>query len=106
MRKISEKTEGMRKYLGFFTFYWDESTGKIWLEIDKINKEFLYVNSITAGLGQNDVGLDRNQLGSQKILKFMRIGPKLLLIQPNSSFRAISENPWEVKAVEEALSSQ
>ncbi len=101
--KISEKTENMKQYSGFFTFYWDESTGKIWLEIDKINQEFLYVNSITAGLGQNDIGLDRNQLGSQKILKFVRIGPKLLLIQPNYSFRAISENPWEVKAVEDGF---
>lgn len=102
-QKISEKTANMEKYSGFFTFYWDETTGKIWLEIDKIDTEFLYVNSITAGLGQNDVGLDRNQLGSQKILKFLRFGPKLLLIQPNYSFRAISENPWEVKAVEDGF---
>lgn len=100
---ISEKTAGMEKFPGHFTFYWDAKAGKIWLEIDKFDLEFLYVNSITAGIGSTDVGLDRNQLGRTRIVKFQRLGPKILLIQQNYSFRAISDNPYERKAVEDGF---
>ena len=27
---IEEKTNGLKKYEGYFTFYWDENTGKVW----------------------------------------------------------------------------
>ena len=100
---IQEKVSGMKEYPGYFSFYWDGEAGKIWLEIDKFDFEFLYVNSQPAGLGSNDVGLDRNQLGGSRVVKFKRIGPKVLLLQPNYSFRALSENPDERKAVEDAF---
>lgn len=100
---ISSKTLGMEKHTGFFTYYWDEKAGKIWLEIDKFDTEFLFINSMTSGLGSNNVGLDRNSLGSTKIVKFQRIGPKVLLVQPNYSYRAATDNPYEQKAVEEAF---
>ena len=100
---ISKKISGMKKFPGYFTFYWDAKAGKIWLEIDKFDSEFLYMSSLPAGLGSNDVGLDRNKLGGRRLVKFHRIGPKILLIQPNYSFRAISDNPDERKAVEDAF---
>jgi len=102
-QQISEKTSGMDKFPGYFTFYWDGKAGKIWLEIDKFDTEFLYVNSLPAGIGSNDVGLDRNQLGQTRIVKFLRIGPKILLLQPNYSFRARSDNLDERKAAEDAF---
>ena len=82
---IQEKTSGMKSFSGYFPFYWDAKAGKIWLEIDKFDTEFLYVHSLPAGLGSNDVGLDRNQLGRTRIVKFFRVGPRVLLIQPPSS---------------------
>ncbi len=100
---ISEMTRGMEAMEGYFNFYWDESKGAIWLEIDELDQEFLYVNSLTAGVGSNDIGLDRNQLGSERIVKFMRSGPKVLMIQPNYDYRAVSENTEERKSVEEAF---
>lgn len=100
---ISEKTKSMKKYEGYFNFYWEENTGKVWLEIDKWQQEFLYVNSLPAGIGSNDIGLDRGQLGRGRIVKFERIGPKVLLIQPNYDFRAVSDNQAERKAVEQAF---
>jgi len=93
----------MKKLPGYFTFYWDAKTGKIWLEIARSDSEFLYVSSLPAGLGSNDVGLDRNQLGGTRIVKFHRVGPKILLIQLNYSFRAITDNPDERKGVEDAF---
>lgn len=100
---ISQKTKGMKKFPGFFTFYWDETEGKIWLEIEKWNEEFLYANSLPAGLGSNDIGLDRGQLGGRRIVKFQKTGPKILLVQPNYDYRAISNNEDEKRAVEEAF---
>ena len=98
-----EKFASMQKFPGYFTFYWDAEAGKIWLEIDKFDSEFLYVNSLPAGVGSNDIGLDRNQLGRTRIVKFQRIGPKVLLIQPNYSFRAISDSPDERLAVKDGF---
>ncbi len=99
----ASKTAGMQKFTGYFTFYYDSKRGKLFLLIDKFDTEFLYVNSLAAGIGSNDIGLDRGQLGSEKVVKFTRVGPKVLLIQPNYSYRAESDNPAEKRAVEEAF---
>lgn len=100
---IEEKTKDLVKKEGYFDFYWDEARGKVWLEIDKLDTEFLYVNSLAAGVGSNDIGLDRGQLGGTRIVEFRRVGPKVLLAQPNYRYRADSDNPDEVKAVEQAF---
>jgi len=100
---ISEKTADMQMYEGFFDFWWDDAEGKIWMEIDKLNEEILYVNSLAAGLGSNDIGLDRSQLGDTRVVMFEKIGPKLLMVQPNYGFRATSDNPLERKSVNEAF---
>jgi len=100
---LAEKVEGMERHPGYIPFYWDEKEGKVWLELSRFDEEFLYVNSLTAGIGSNDVGLDRNQLGSTSVVKFQRVGPKVLLTQVNYGFRALSDNPYEVRSVEEAF---
>ncbi len=93
----------MKKYSGYFEFYYDEKQDKIFLVIDKFDTEFLYVESLTAGIGSNDIGLDRNQLGSERIVKFERRGPKVLLTQLNYDYRAVSNNEAERRAVQEAF---
>lgn len=100
---IDSKVAGMKKFPGFFEFYFDEKQDKIFLVIDKFNTEFLYVESLTAGIGSNDIGLDRNQLGRERVVKFDRRGPKVLLTELNYSYRANSTNAAERKAVEEAF---
>ncbi|WP_462264065.1 zinc-dependent metalloprotease [Mucilaginibacter sp.] len=97
------KTQGLAKYPGYFNFYWNERTGHILLEVDKLNQEFLYVSTMPAGVGSNDLGLDRGQIGDTRIVKFIKSGPKILLIQPNYDYRAVSNNPDERKSVEEAF---
>jgi hypothetical protein len=100
---INEKTAGMERFSGFVPFYWDAKQGKVWIEIDKWDTEFLYANYLTRGIGSNDIGLDRGQIGGSRIVKFQRIGPKVLMVQPNYSFRAISDNQAERKAVQESF---
>jgi len=100
---ITEKVAGMEKFPGYFPFYWDARAGKLWLEIDKWNTEFLYVESLPAGIGSNDIGLDRGQLGNSVIVRFDRTGPKVLLVAPNFDFRALTNNPDEKLAVKDAF---
>ena len=100
---LTEKVAAMEKFPGFFTFYWDAKAGKIWLEIDKWNTEFLYVESLPAGIGSNDIGLDRGQLGNSSIVRFDRSGPRVLLVAPNYGFRATSNNADERLAVRDAF---
>ena len=92
---IAEKVAGMQKFSGYFPFYWDAKAGKIWLEIDEWNSEFLYVESLPAGIGSNDLGLDRGQLGQSHIVRFERTGPRVLLTASNYGFRANSNDADE-----------
>ena len=103
LKDITGFTEEMKKHPGYFTYYWDEKKGKIWLEVDKLDQEFLYYSSLKAGVGSNDIGLDKSQLGDRKVLKFKRVGPKVLLTQVNYDYRALSDNPKEVEAVDDAF---
>ena len=101
---IEEKTKDMKKQEGFFNFFWDENTGKIWLEVDTLDTEILYVVSLPAGLGSNDIGLDRGLLGGGgKVVKFSKTGRKILLIQPNYDYRAITKDAAEKRAVEQSF---
>jgi hypothetical protein len=100
---ITAKVAGMKHFPGYFDFYYDEKQDKIFLVIDKFDTEFLYVNSLPAGVGSNDIGLDRGQLGDDRIVKFERRGPKVLMVQPNYRYRAITDNVDERTAVEQAF---
>ncbi len=100
---IEEKTQGMAHLEGFFDLYWDEGEGKLYLEIDRWEEEFLHQVSLPTGLGSNPIGLDRGQLGSTAVLVARRVGPRVLLVEPNYRFRAVSENEAERRAVEEAF---
>src|SRR6266513_2759649 len=100
---IAEKTAGAQKLPGYFNLYWDARQGKLWLEIDKWNTEFLYQSGLSAGIGSNDIGLDRGQLGATRIVRFERSGPKVLLVQENLDYRAVSNDPDERRAVRESF---
>src|SRR5437588_7541088 len=102
-QSLTEKVAGMQKFAGYFPFYWDAKAGKVWLEIDKWNSEFLYVESLPAGIGSNDIGLDRGQLGQSYVVRFERSGPKVLLIASNYGFRANSDDADERRAVKDAF---
>ena len=100
---IEERMAGMRKMPGYFNLYWDDANGRIYLEIDKWNSEFLYSTSLPAGLGSNDIGLDRGRSSGGIIVSFNRVGRKIFLVQPNYEFRAITNVVKEKEAVEESF---
>ncbi|HET9530098.1 MAG TPA: zinc-dependent metalloprotease, partial [Blastocatellia bacterium] len=102
-KTIGARITGLQKIDGYFPLHWDAATGKMFMEISRFNTEFLYQVSLQTGVGSNPVGLDRGQLGDTHVVFFERIGPKVLLVQPNYRYRAISNDPAERRAVEESF---
>jgi hypothetical protein len=103
VRTIADRTSGMNKIDGFFPLYWEESTGSLFLEIPELGKEVLWSRGLSAGLGSNDIGLDRALLAGTAIVSFQKVGPRVLMVEPNYDYRANSSNPAERKAVEDAF---
>ena len=100
---IEERTSGTQKLDGYFPVYWDQRAGTLLLEIPRFDTEFLYTTGLAAGLGSNDIGLDRGQGGGAHIVSFQRIGPKVLMVQSNESFRSSSANAAERRSVEDSF---
>tara|TARA_B100001142_G_scaffold152516_2_gene153130 strand:- start:687 stop:3110 length:2424 start_codon:yes stop_codon:yes gene_type:complete len=105
--KINNKSllflEHTQPFKGFFDFNYHHKKDIIYLTVKELDKEFLYVNSLSEGMGNNDIGLDRGQLGSERVVFFSKSGNKLMLIQPNLRYRSTSENPLEQRSVKEAF---
>ncbi len=100
---IAERTSGMKKIDGFFPLYWDEAGGRLWLEVPKLDVEVLHSTGFGTGLGSNDIGIDRGALTGSRIVKFERVGPRLLMVQPNYRYRGTSSNAAEVRDVNDAF---
>lgn len=100
---FDKKIEKLQKIDGFMPLYWDAKSGKMFLEISRFNREFLYQVSLPAGLGSNPVGLDRGQLGRTFVVYFERVGQKILLVQPNYRYRALTTDEAEKKAVADSF---
>jgi len=77
------QVDKMQQFSGFFDFYWDDQTGQIWLRLERFDSPFLYVNSLATGLGSNPVGLDRGQLGGERVVRFHRVANRVFLIHEN-----------------------
>ena len=100
---LSSPSDGNSNYNGFFDFKYEELKDAIFLTVKKLNYEFLYVNSLSSGMGNNDIGLDRGQLGNERIVYFSKSGNKLMLIQPNLKYRSTSKNYLEERSINEAF---
>ena len=95
--------DAFEAYSGFIDLYWDEAGGRLLIRIEDLEQPFLYQSSLPRGVGSNDLGLDRGQLASAKMVSFERSGPKVLLIEHNFAYRARSDDANERQAVEESF---
>jgi hypothetical protein len=100
---IADKTRGLEKKDGFIPLYWDAQGGKLWMELPPLGQELIYQVSLPAGVGSNDIGLDRGQLGDTRLVRFERSGPRVLMVQPNQAFRAVTSDPDERQDVESSF---
>jgi len=92
-----------QKMDGFIPLHWDEQNGKLLMEISRFGEEMIYQVSLPAGVGSNALGLDRGELGQTHIIRFDRVGPRVLMVEPNYRYRAISSDPAERHAVEDSF---
>ena len=88
---------------GFVPLYLNTNEGRLLLLIDQFDQDFLYLGALASGVGSNDIGLDRGQLGSTRLVNFRKNGNKVFLIHKNMSFRASSNNVDETKSVRDAF---
>src|SRR5271156_2192679 len=100
---IAAKTASMQHMPGLLPLDWDAKAGKLYLEIPHLNQDLLYTDSLPYGTGSNDIGLDRGQTAAGRIVRFERVGPKVLLVEPNQMFRTSSEAPAERLAVRQSF---
>ena len=92
-----------QSFNGFFDFTYSHKKDLIYLTVKELDNEFLYLNSLSQGMGNNDIFFYRFQLGSELVVFFSKSGNKLMLIQPNLRYRSTSENPLEQRSVKEAF---
>ncbi|MEO1575676.1 MAG: DUF5117 domain-containing protein, partial [Pseudomonadota bacterium] len=85
---------------GFLDLSWQADTGKLWLAIDDLDTPLIYQASLARGVGSNDIGLDRGQLGTTALVSFQRVGPRVLMVEHNLRYRADSDDPFERAAVD------
>ena len=105
---LGEKTDGFERRSGLLTTYLDRDAGKLWLALPPPDAsglvgEYLYLEGLLTGLGSNPIGLDRGQLGRTRLVRLERVGRRVLIVEPNLDFRAITENPRERLAVEQSF---
>jgi Domain of unknown function (DUF5117) len=102
---IAVKTTGLEKRDGFVPLYWDPASGKLWMELSpaRLGQELLYITGAPTGLGSNDIGVDRGQIGGESIVRFQRVGNKVLMVQPNYGFRSSDTSVAARRGVEESF---
>jgi hypothetical protein len=92
-----------QQFEGFIPLRWDAESGKLLMEITRFGEEMIWQVSLASGVGSNPIGLDRGQLGATHLIRFERVGPRVLMIEPNNAFRALSDDPSERRAVEQSF---
>jgi len=109
---VEEFAKGKRFYPGFMTIYVDPEQARVWMAIPAYIGELqrtlftcLYIEGLSTGLGSNPVGLDRGQLGSTRVVRFQRFGRRMLMVEPNQDFRAVTNDADEARATRDSFAT-
>jgi uncharacterized protein DUF4953/uncharacterized protein DUF5117 len=103
-RTIASQTAGLERHDGFIPFYYDEHTGKLLLEVQRLDQDFLYLTTLATGLGSDALGLDRGTTGDDEVVRFERFGPRVLLVSRNTRYLATADSA-QALAVEESFAT-
>ena len=72
---------------------------------DGVHGTYLLIAGIETGLGANDVGLDRGQMGGARLVRFRSVGGRVLLEEMGTGFRAEEGSALEQRAARESFAS-
>lgn len=100
---IQAFTEGRAGVDGFVPLWWSADGEELAIEVPPPDADVLYTVRLAAGLGSNDVGLDRGQLGESRLVRFRPVGSRVLLVAPNLDWRSGSERADEREAVRDSF---
>lgn len=100
---IGEFTSDMTKKDGLIPVYYDDESDKVYLAVPTDHAEYLFQSSLPYGVGSNDIGLDRGQLGDTRLVSFEKFGNKVLLKQHNTKYRAVHGGDAEKQSIDEAF---
>jgi len=105
---FEEHIEGLTPYDGFLTIHVDAAQGRLLAALPTADDDgtlirFIHALRLTRGLGSNPLGLDRGWGNSGRILRFRKIGDRVLLEAENHRYRADTTNPLEREAVAESF---
>jgi len=104
-QSFKDFVKGKELNKGYYSFYYDKSKAQVFLEVKDTSDAFIFQSSLPHGIGSNDIGLDRGQLGDTRLVQFERVGDKVLLRQLNTYYRAETDNLLERQAIDEAFAS-
>ena len=93
----------MERRDGFIPLLWDASQGKLFFELTQFDKDILYYTEIAKGSGSGSVGFEWAGAGEGGVIQFQHIGPKVLVVQKNTRFRAGNGGPGLEQGVEESF---
>jgi len=106
---ISTAVQGLRRLDGLLTVYADDALGRLLLELPPPHGpqaevgSYLLLEGLRSGLGHNDVGLDRGQMGAARVVRLRRLARRVLLEQPNLGFRADQGDAEAQRAANESF---
>src|ERR1043165_3528386 len=100
---IASKTAKMQKLDGYLPLFWDADAGKLYLQIARPGEEMIHVTGMAEGVGSTPIGLDRGEMGDSRLVRFDRVGPKVLLVRVNDRYRALSSDENERRSAEDSL---
>ena len=102
-KSVEQITKDMLAQTGLLDLYYETKTGKVYLRVPNANNQYIFQTSLPRGVGSNDIGLDRGQLGETRLVSFERYGGKVLLKQHNTKYRASANSVAEKLSVDEAF---
>ena len=99
---FATRTAGLRRADGFVPYYWDAKKGELLFELSPaaLDHEFLYFTALASGIGSLDMFADRSSLHGSMLCRLMRVGPRVLVIEENTRFRASAGPAAVEKSVE------
>jgi hypothetical protein len=96
---------GLKRVDGFIPYYWDAKKGVLLLELtpESMSNEFIYFTGLSSGVGSIEMFADRSSVTQSQLCRFVRSGPKVLVIAENMRFRAEHGSPELKHSVERSF---
>ena len=102
---IASRTGGFERRDGFVPLHLDTKQGRLYAELPRQPLRALFWTSLASGFGSNPVGLDRGASGADQVVRFERVGDRVLMIFENTGYRTSLDDEAHRRSVEESFAS-